>query len=138
VRVSELAQRVGITPAAVRFYEAEGILPEAPRKANGYRDYSEDDLCRLRIVVTLRGMGLELSECGRLAALCQDGKCDVMEEQLVIRIDERRQAIARQRSELEHLDRELDVALQAIRDRGRELPLACCGPKEVPSRDAML
>ena len=126
MNVSKVARRVGIAPTAVRFYERRGVLPVAARRRNGYRDYTEDDLCRLRIVVTLRGMGLELPECGRLAALCQDGKCDVMEEQLVTRIDERRQAIARTRAELDHLDRELEFAQRAISQKGRMLPLACC------------
>ena len=126
MKVSEPARRAGITPAAVRFYEAEGVLPEAPRAANGYREYGADDLCRLRLVVAMRGLGLELSECGRLAALCQDGECDVMETQLLDRVDERRQAVAAARAELDHLDREL-AALQGSLRSGRELHLACCG-----------
>jgi DNA-binding transcriptional MerR regulator len=35
MKVSELARRAGITPTAVRFYEAEGVLPEAPPAAKG-------------------------------------------------------------------------------------------------------
>jgi DNA-binding transcriptional MerR regulator len=125
VRVSELARRAGITPAAVRFYEAEGVLPPAPRSDNGYRDYSEDDVCRLRIVVALRGLGLELSESGRLAALCGDDECDLMEEQLLVRIEERRKEVAAARAELDHLDRELGTLERAMRS-GRRLPLTCC------------
>lgn len=128
MKVSELARRVGITPAAVRFYESEGVLPAAPRAANGYRDYSDDDLCRLRLVVSMRGLGLELSECGRLAGLCRDGECDVMEEQLLGRLGERRRAIAATRAELDHLDRELETLERSMRS-GRMLPLACCGPE---------
>ncbi len=128
MKVSELARRAGITPAAVRFYEAEGVLPAAPRKANGYRDYTDDDLCRLRLVVAMRGLGLELSECGRLSALCRDGQCDVMEEQLLDRLGERRQAIAAARAELDHLDRELATLQNSMRS-GKMLPLACCGPE---------
>jgi DNA-binding transcriptional MerR regulator len=128
VKVSELARRAGITPAAVRFYEAEGVLPAAPRTPNGYRAYGESDLCRLRLVVALRGLGLELSESGRLAALCLDGKCDVMEEQLVDRIADRRAAIAQARAELDHLDRELATLERSIH-AGRMLPLTCCGPE---------
>ncbi len=107
MKVSELAGRVGITPAAVRFYEAEGILPAPPRATNGYREYTEDDVCRLRLVVSLRGLGLDLHECGRLAALCSAGECDVMERQLLDRVTERRHQVARARAELDHLDREL-------------------------------
>ncbi len=128
MKVSELARRAGITPAAVRFYEAEGVLPAAPRKANGYRDYTDDDLCRLRLVVAMRGLGLELSECGRLSALCRDGQCDVMEEQLLDRLGERRQAIAAARAELDHLDCEL-ATLQGSMRSGKMLALACCGPE---------
>jgi DNA-binding transcriptional MerR regulator len=128
VKVSELARQVGITPAAVRFYEAQGVLPAAPRAANGYREYTDDDLCRLRLVVSMRGMGLELSESGRLAALCRDGQCDVMEEQLLDRLTERRQAIAAARAELDHLDRELETLQASMRSK-RMLPLTCCGPE---------
>ena len=32
VKVSDLAERVGVTPSAIRFYETQGILPvPAPR-----------------------------------------------------------------------------------------------------------
>src|SRR5687767_10616052 len=75
----------------------------------------------------MRGLGLELSECGRLAALCQDGDCDVMEEQLLTRVDERRAAIAVARAELDHLDGELAALQRTIRS-GQALHLGCCGP----------
>lgn len=126
VRVSEFAGKVGITPAAVRWYESQGVLPAAARAANGYREYTEDDLCRLRLVVALRGLGLELSESGRLAGLCRDGACDVMEGQLLERVTERRRAVAAARAELDHLDRELEALERATRD-GRRLPISCCG-----------
>jgi MerR family copper efflux transcriptional regulator len=125
MRVSELAKRVGISPTAVRFYESEGVLPEAPRTENGYRTYSDIDLCRLRMVVTLRGLGIELSESGRLAGLCVDGRCDDMEAQLIVQIGERRREVARARTELEHLDREL-ASRQAQLRSARSLPMACC------------
>ncbi len=125
MRVSELAKRAGITPAAVRFYESEGVLPEAPRAENGYRTYSDSDLCRLRMVVTLRGLGIELSESGRLAGLCVDGRCDDMEAQLIVQIEERRREVARARAELDHLDRELASREAQLRS-ARSLPMACC------------
>ena len=53
-------------------------------------------------------------------------ECDVMETQLLDRVDERRQAVAAARAELDHLDREL-AALQGSLRSGRELHLACCG-----------
>ena len=57
MKVSELAERAGIAPSAVRWYESVGIIPPA-RQPNGYREYAEEDLARLRLVVSLRRLGL--------------------------------------------------------------------------------
>ena len=77
MKVSELARRVGIAPSAVRFYEEVGVLPAARRRDNGYRDYGPDELARLRLVVSLRRLGLAPVDAGRLAALCiEHGEID--------------------------------------------------------------
>lgn len=108
MRVAEIARRAGIAPSAVRFYEQAGVLEPAQRADNGYREYDEDDLCRLRLVVTLRGLGLDLTESGRLAGMCADGRCDDMTLSLKDRLAERRQEVALARAELDHLDAELE------------------------------
>jgi len=131
VKVSELAGHVGVSAAAIRFYEAEGILPAPSRAGNGYREYSDADLCRLRIVVSLRGLGLELGESGRLAALCADDRCDDMADQLAVRLADRRAAVAAARAELDHLDSEL-AKLQESLASGQPKPSLCQG-KEVSS-----
>lgn len=116
MNVSEIARTVGIAPSAVRFYERKGILPKAPRQANGYREYTDDDLCRLRIVVSLRRLGLELPVAGRLASLCRSGECDAMAHDLLPLVSAQRAAIARSRAEIEDLDRQLadlETTLQA-------------------------
>lgn len=107
MKVSELAERAGTTAKTIRYYEAEGILPAPPRAQNGYRDYGENDVCRTRVLVTLRNLGLELPEASRLASLCATGRCDDMTVDLAARIPQRRQAIAAAISELAHLDAEL-------------------------------
>jgi DNA-binding transcriptional MerR regulator len=107
MKVSDLARKAGVATSAVRFYEAKGILPRAARLGNGYREYTAADLCRLRLVTTLRGLGLELEESGRLASLCTAGQCDEMAAGLLKRVTERRQEVARARAELDHLDARL-------------------------------
>ncbi len=107
VNVSEIAREVGIAPSAVRFYERKGILPSAPRRANGYREYGEDDLCRLRVIASLRRLGLDLTAAGRLASLCVTGQCDVMGRDLLPLVAAQRAAVARSRAELDQLDRDL-------------------------------
>ncbi len=38
LQVSELAERAGVAPSTVRFYERAGLLSPARRAANGYRE----------------------------------------------------------------------------------------------------
>jgi MerR family mercuric resistance operon transcriptional regulator len=124
VKVSELARRAGVAPSAIRFYEAEGVLPRAARSASGYREYDDVDLCRLRVVVSLRSLGLDLHEAGRLASMCGDGRCDDMAVDLLPRIVARRLEVADARAELDHLDAELATLERTLRS-GATQPIAC-------------
>lgn len=64
MRVGELADLAGVTIRTIRYYHQAGVLPEPPRQANGYRDYSVDDLVALLRVRQLVASGLPLSEAG--------------------------------------------------------------------------
>jgi peroxiredoxin/DNA-binding transcriptional MerR regulator len=57
MRIGELARRAEVTTKAVRYYEQLGLItPE--RLANGYRDYSEQDLRLVREIRALRRLGI--------------------------------------------------------------------------------
>lgn len=115
MRISELARRVGVTAKTIRFYESEGVLPAAARAPNGYREYSEADLCRVRVVTSLRSLGIGLNEAARLADLCAIGRCEEMASDLLLRIAARRTEAAAARAELDHLDAELVGLKHALR-----------------------
>lgn len=129
MKVSELAERAGTTAKTIRFYEAEGILPASPRSPNGYRDYREADVCRTRVLVTLRNLGIDLPEAGRLADLCATGRCDDMTELLASRIPERRRGVAAAIAELTHLDAEL-ASLERTLASGDPQTTLCLGKEE--------
>jgi len=117
MKVSELARRAGVAPSAVRFYEEMGVLPPASRRDNGYRDYGADALARLRLVVALRRLGLAPVDAGRLAALCMErGEVDL---DLAPIIAGQREAIERQRADLDRLDSELTDLELTIEAAGR-------------------
>ena len=117
MKVSELARLAGVAPSAIRFYEETGVLPVAPRRQNGYRDYGAEELARLRLVVSLRRLGLPPVDAGRLAALCMErGEVDL---DLAPLIATQRSAIERQRSDLDRVDAELTDLELTIAAAGR-------------------
>jgi DNA-binding transcriptional MerR regulator len=71
VRISELAESVGLSRATLLYYEKLGLL-KGKRQANGYRVYTEVDRQRLRLMQQLQAGGLSLQECHA----CLDGKLD--------------------------------------------------------------
>ncbi|RQP24219.1 MerR family transcriptional regulator [Piscinibacter terrae] len=62
MRIGELADRTGLAPSAIRFYEREGLMPAAKRQANGYRVYGEADVERLAILSLSQSFGLSLTQ----------------------------------------------------------------------------
>lgn len=62
MKIGELANRAGISTKALRFYEAQGVLPEPHRTTSGYRDYDLRALQRLRFVRGAQVAGLTLAE----------------------------------------------------------------------------
>ena len=105
VKIAELASRAGVAASAVRWYEQEGVLPPPARRPNGYRDYDDVDLARLRLVLSLRRLGLAPEDAGRLARLCLErGAVDL---DLAPLLAQQRRGIARQRADLDRLEGEL-------------------------------
>lgn len=68
MRIGELAAAVGVSPRAVRHYHRVGLLPEPPRRANGYRVYDLRDLLRLTRARRLIELGLSLEEVADVLA----------------------------------------------------------------------
>ena len=136
MRIAELAEHAATSAKAIRFWEAEGVLPAPPRQDNGYREYSEEDLCRVRLVVALRGLGLDLAESGRLAGLCSSGRCDEMTADFAARIADRRASVASVIAELHHLDEEL-ATLERTLATGEPQATFCLGEAAMTATGAL-
>ena len=102
--IGQVARHVGLSPRAVRFYEAEGILPRAQRTASGYRLYAERELELLRLVAQLRRVGLSLADVREVIRLRERG------------VPPTHRVIALLEARIADLDRELDSLHEA---RGR-------------------
>ncbi|EFV13834.1 MerR family transcriptional regulator [Segniliparus rugosus] len=72
--IGEVADAVGMSAHALRFYERERLLiGPVSRDSGGRRRYSEADVDWLRICVRLRATGVPLSDLKRFAALVRQG-----------------------------------------------------------------
>ena len=65
MKINQVEQTVGITKKNIRFYEQEGLLTPT-RIANGYRDYSSEDVETLRQIKLLRKLDIPIEEIKRL------------------------------------------------------------------------
>lgn len=62
MRIGELAEISGISTSGIRFDERHGLIPMPLRQDNGYRDYPETAVARLRTIAISNALGLSLSE----------------------------------------------------------------------------
>ena len=72
MNIGEAAQRSGLSAKTIRYYEESGLIAPAARAENGYRDYSDTDVHKLRFVRHARGLGFSVDDCAQLLSLYQD------------------------------------------------------------------
>lgn len=72
--IGKVAQRVGIRPSAIRYYERQGVLQPAVRVANGYRAYTDDAVRTLFFVKRAQSLGITLKEIKPLLNLVARGQ----------------------------------------------------------------
>ena len=70
--IGQLAKETGIGVETIRFYERRGLIDEPPRRASGYREYSNDVLARVAFIKRAKELGFSLKEISELLALRLD------------------------------------------------------------------
>jgi DNA-binding transcriptional MerR regulator len=137
LRIGEVAERVGVTPRTIRYYEEIGLLGAgAEREKGSHRTYAEADVARLQELIRLRDLlGLTLEELVELAeaeearaALRGRWESDPSDEERLRIVEEaiphveRQLALLRGRqATLAELAAELEAKLTRLRRRRREL-----------------
>jgi MerR family redox-sensitive transcriptional activator SoxR len=70
--IGEVAEKTGVSVSAIRFYERDGLLPEAER-VGGQRRFTEDAVQRLGIIDVAKQAGFSLDEVGVLLTSIDEG-----------------------------------------------------------------
>ncbi|GGX66923.1 MerR family transcriptional regulator [Streptomyces fructofermentans] len=107
MRIGELAAAVGVTTRTVRHYHQLGLLPEAERRPNGYREYGLRHAVALARIRRLTELGLGLTEVRDV--LADDAGRDLAEV-----LEELDEDLARQEAAV----RERRLRLRALLDGG--------------------
>jgi MerR family mercuric resistance operon transcriptional regulator len=106
--IGEVANRSDVNVQTVRYYERRGLLPAPPRSPSGYRQYSPDNVARIRFIKRAQALGFSLDDISELLALRVDPStnCEEVQQHAEVKlrdIDERIEALRRMRQSLESL-----------------------------------
>ena len=71
MNIGEVAERSGLPPKTIRYYEEIGLVAPV-RSANGYRRYRETDAQKLGFLRRARALGFSIEQCRALVALWVD------------------------------------------------------------------
>jgi MerR family mercuric resistance operon transcriptional regulator len=70
--IGQVARKAQVNVETVRYYERRGLIPRPPRRASGYRQYSEEAIKRIRFIKHAKELGFSLREIGELLSLRVD------------------------------------------------------------------
>ncbi|WP_138753563.1 MerR family transcriptional regulator [Paenibacillus sinopodophylli] len=71
--ISEIEEITGLTASTLRYYEQEGILPNVNRNSRGRREYTDEVLNWLELVVALKDTGMSIEEIKDYTTLIRQG-----------------------------------------------------------------
>jgi len=117
LRVAELAERAGIAPSTVRFYERAGLLSPARRAPNGYRMFGESALDELAFITRAKSVGMSLEDIADLVAAWPTGECRSLQARMRDFLARRISQVREQQAELAAFERQLQAVLDRLATR---------------------
>ncbi len=77
--IGEAAKRIGVAPSTLRYYDKEGLLPEAKRTSGGVRSFSEADFRWLSLIECMKKAGMSILEIKKYLSLMKEGDATIQE-----------------------------------------------------------
>ncbi len=105
--VNQLAEELGVTARALRFYEAKGLL--APRRLGNTRVYTKRDRARMMLILRGKRLGFSLAEIREYLGLYTADRNH--SEQIRLLLEKVRLRL----SELEQQRRDLDTTMAELK-----------------------
>jgi MerR family transcriptional regulator, repressor of the yfmOP operon len=115
IRIGQVAERTGVTPRTIRYYEEIGLLPGPSRPKGAHRLYEEHDVERIAELTRLRDLlNLSLDELKQLLD-AEEARAELRQQWNESASDTDRLRIVN--AALPHVETQLDL----VRRRKREL-----------------
>ena len=136
MRIGAVAERTGVTPRTIRYYEEIGLLPSVERRKGAHREYGEADVERLQELTRLRDLlNLSLDELKELVeaeearaairrrfrATSSDAERLELLDAALPHVERQLELVRRRTDELARLEEELVAKRKRILARRREL-----------------
>lgn len=106
--IGDFAKKTGLTVRALRFYEEKGLIQPPRSRDNDRRFYGQPEFEAVQKIVSLKQLGLPLSEIEKLLAGKKASLPQILSAQL--------EALEREKSEVEGAIKSLKSAIRALRE----------------------
>jgi DNA-binding transcriptional MerR regulator len=125
--IAAAAERTGLSPDTLRYYERIGLISPVPRTAAGHRVYQDEDIARVEFVLLLRATGMPVREMRTYFRLLRDGDHTILRRREMLAAQRHRlgEQERRLRATIDHLDRKIrvyDARLVAAAERPAPAP----------------
>ena len=118
LKISEIADKTGLSAHTLRFYEKHGLINASERSESGYRLYSQADVRKAEFIRTARNIGFSLEDIAGLLSIRLDKSSHTCQEVTDITQRKLKEVNARIRE------------LNAMRKTLKTLLESCCGGPE--------
>jgi MerR family copper efflux transcriptional regulator len=114
--IGEAANRAGVSPDTLRYYERLGLLTRVGRTSAGYRQYSDSTIEQVRFVRTALRFGFSLKQVARFLRARESGRAPCREvraagQDILDRVDQQIKELKAARRELQQTLKEWDRRL---------------------------
>ena len=96
-RIGEVAERLGVSPRTIKYYEELGLVEPESRSEGGFRLYGEEGVWRLERILRMKRMGYSLAAIRELLAArdsAQEATKTVVLRKAVERLKDREREVA--------------------------------------------
>lgn len=78
MRIGQLSEITKVSKSTIRFYEQQGLMPDAKRSENGYRLYGPNDIQQLQLIKFCQTLGFLLHELPSMLPIEKAGHPEIL------------------------------------------------------------